>query len=457
MPRRIGPVMLLPVVVAITLAAVGAAPRPSSGPCPADDDAFLLKGGEGIVFFGDSITQNGGYVNYFESYLLTRFPHTQFRVVNHGISSETISGTTEEDHDPPRPWALPRFERDIAAWKPDVVVACFGMNDGNYYPFEPVRFRKYQQGIGTLIRRTHDEAKARLILMTPPPFDPYRRRASDPQAVTFGYKFPAIDYDDTLARYSQWLVTLRDDGQTVVDLHSAMNKHLKQRRREQVSFHLSPDAVHPNATGHWLMAQHLLLEMNAPPVAADVTIDWDKQKVTGASVKQFRVYKTDLGTGMSFTWSSPIPLPLDPAWDRQSILQERVAERLNRYRLRVTGLKDRDFGYLLRIDEKFVAAFPAKRLKAGINLAQFPPVEGVPSAEPRLARLADLPTNVAARELLSLVKQRRRLVYSAWRAEIAEKSSNPNTESRVKALTARIEELRKPRDMKVQIEPFPGI
>ena len=33
-----------------------------------------LKGGEKIIFFGDSITQSGGYINYFEAYLLTRFP-----------------------------------------------------------------------------------------------------------------------------------------------------------------------------------------------------------------------------------------------------------------------------------------------------------------------------------------------------------------------------------------------
>ncbi len=92
------------------------------------DDTFLLEGGETIVFFGDSITQNGGYVNYFEAYLLTRFPEKTFRVINHGISSETISGTSEEDHQPRRPWALPRFTRDVADWKPDVVVACFGMN-----------------------------------------------------------------------------------------------------------------------------------------------------------------------------------------------------------------------------------------------------------------------------------------------------------------------------------------
>ena len=94
--------------------------------------SFRPEGGERIVFFGDSITQAGGYIADVEVFLLTRFPGKTFTIFNHGISSETISGTSEADHHPRRPDAHRRFSRDVAAWKPDVVVACFGMNDGNY-------------------------------------------------------------------------------------------------------------------------------------------------------------------------------------------------------------------------------------------------------------------------------------------------------------------------------------
>ncbi len=146
------------------------------------EEPFYLQGGEAIVFFGDSITQNGQYVNYVEAFLLTRFPDKQFRIINHGINSETVSGTSEPDHDPPRPDSHPRFARDVAAWKPDVVVACFGMNDGNYHPFEEERFARYQAGVRRLIDRVRDEAKAKkLTLLTPPPYDSYRRTAFDPQ------------------------------------------------------------------------------------------------------------------------------------------------------------------------------------------------------------------------------------------------------------------------------------
>jgi len=79
---------------------------------------FFLKGEERIVFYGDSITQNGRYIEYVEAFLLTRFPSEKFDVINRGISSETLSGTSEIDHNPPRPDAHKRFSRDITPLKP---------------------------------------------------------------------------------------------------------------------------------------------------------------------------------------------------------------------------------------------------------------------------------------------------------------------------------------------------
>ena len=102
----------------------------------AADGPFALRDGQKVAFFGDSITQAGGYIADVEGYLLTRFPDQMFTLYNRGISSETISGTSEPDHAPRRPWAHERFARDITPIRPDLLVACFGMNDGNYFPFD---------------------------------------------------------------------------------------------------------------------------------------------------------------------------------------------------------------------------------------------------------------------------------------------------------------------------------
>jgi hypothetical protein len=47
-------------------------------------------------------------------------------------------------------------------------------------------------------------------------------------------------------------------------VHTKFSEHARRRREKVVSYSISPDGVHPNATGHWLMAQQLLLELHAP-------------------------------------------------------------------------------------------------------------------------------------------------------------------------------------------------
>lgn len=399
------------------------------------DEPFYLSGGETIVFFGDSITQNGQYVNYVEAFLLTRFPDKEFRVVNHGINSETVSGTSEPDHDPRRPDAHPRFARDVAAWKPDVVVACFGMNDGNYHPFDEERYARYQAGVRRLIDRVRDEAHAKkFTILTPPPYDPYHRTVLDPTAKSFGYKFAYVGYDETLSRYSRWLVTLAGPELTVADDHAAIDAHVRKRRETLVSFSVSPDAIHPNATGHWLMAQTLLLAWRAPAAAGEVVIDAAALQVRGGNVRSL---KRD-GASLRFVWRSPLPMPLDPAWDRESIELERFGQRLNRYRLAIVGLPRGR--YQLSADGKPFAEATHEELAAGIDLNAHP----------------DFPTMVQAREILKQLAERNRAVYAAWRKNIGGGGAGAPAEAEAAATQMQTAALRRgcrPRDVEVQIAP----
>lgn len=400
------------------------------------DDSFYLQGGETIVFFGDSITQNGQYVNYIEAFLLTRYPNKQFRVINHGINSETVSGTSEPDHDPRRPDAHPRFARDVAAWTPDVVVACFGMNDGNYHPFEEQRFAKYQAGVRRLIARVRDEAGAKkLTILTPPPYDPYRRTVLDPMAKSFGYKFAFIGYDETLARYSRWLTSLNEPGLVVADDHAAIDAHVRKRREDLVSFSVSPDAVHPNATGHWLMAQSLLQAWQAPALAAEASLDAAELKVLTGEVHGL---KRD-GAAIEAMWRSPLPLPVDPQWDVQSIELERLSQRLNRYRLSVAGLTPGR--YELTADGKAFAQATHEELAAGLDLN----------------RCADFPAVAQARDVLDRLVARNRATYSAWRKNIAAGGDGMPGESEATATakqTAELRASRQRREIALRIEPL---
>ena len=102
------------------------------------DDAEMLAGAGRVLFLGDSITYSGQYVELIEAYFVTRFPKRQIEFLNLGLPSETVSGLSEPGHAGgafPRPDLHERLARVLEKTKPDVVIACYGMNDGIYLPF----------------------------------------------------------------------------------------------------------------------------------------------------------------------------------------------------------------------------------------------------------------------------------------------------------------------------------
>jgi lysophospholipase L1-like esterase len=104
--------------------------------------------GKRVVFLGDSITQAGGYVAFTTYYLERLYPGKAFDVLDLGLASETLSGLSEEGHAGgkfPRPYLFERLGRVLERAKPEVVVACYGMNDGIYLPLTGAgspRFRR---------------------------------------------------------------------------------------------------------------------------------------------------------------------------------------------------------------------------------------------------------------------------------------------------------------------------
>src|SRR6185295_301367 len=93
---------------------------------------FFNSSSSKVLFFGDSITHAGGYINALKALLTTKYPSLKASFVNAGLSSETVSHLTETGHPGPRPWLFDRFDSVMNAQKPDLVFACYGMNDGIY-------------------------------------------------------------------------------------------------------------------------------------------------------------------------------------------------------------------------------------------------------------------------------------------------------------------------------------
>lgn len=97
---------------------------------------------EKIFFLGDSITRAGGYVRTIKEALLKQNETNPPQIQNFGHNSETVSGLSEEYHPGKRPCALTWLDKALEE-KPTCVVACFGINDGIYHPFNEKRFAAY--------------------------------------------------------------------------------------------------------------------------------------------------------------------------------------------------------------------------------------------------------------------------------------------------------------------------
>lgn len=216
------------------------------------------EGTKRILFLGNSITYAGTYVTDIESYFIANDPKHHYEFINIGLPSETVSGLSEEGHAGgqfPRPDLHERLSRVLALVKPDVVFACYGMNDGIYQPFDEGRFAAFRNGIHWLHSELEEAGVKKIIHLTPPVHD-------DGQKGTQGYNL-------VLDKYATWLLAQRDSLKWEVgDIHFPMTKYLDDRRKTEPGFKLADDGVHPGDLGHWLMAKAVLLYLGQNKVAS---------------------------------------------------------------------------------------------------------------------------------------------------------------------------------------------
>lgn len=241
--------------------------------------ADLLEKAQRILFLGDSITYGGHYVDEFEAALLLRYPDRAFTIINVGLPSETVSGLSEPGHAGgkfPRPNLHERLDRVLTQTKPDLVFACYGMNDGIYQPFSEERFLAFQAGMLRLHEKV-ERSGARIVHLTPPVFDPepIRQKVAPAEAVTSDRPYERYD-EEVLTRFTSWLLAQQEEGWTVIDIHKAMAEELSLRRSTDPSYRFAGDGVHPSAAGHRVMAQALLRGCGVAPAEQERGAQWEQ-------------------------------------------------------------------------------------------------------------------------------------------------------------------------------------
>jgi len=230
-------------------------------PSPRD----LLDAAKRICVLGDSITYDGRWVSALSAWMEAKGLTADLIAV--GLPSETCSGLSEEGHAGgqfPRPDVHDRLARVLSVVKPDLVLACYGMNCGIYLPLDESRFAAYRAGMEKL----HDEVEktgAKIIHLTPPVYD------GRPGT---GHPAGDADYEGVLQEYSKWLLSKRADGWTVIDTHTPMKALLDAKRQDDPAYTFIPDAVHPDEAGQWAICRGLLAALGDAKSAAEEKPEW---------------------------------------------------------------------------------------------------------------------------------------------------------------------------------------
>jgi lysophospholipase L1-like esterase/transcriptional antiterminator Rof (Rho-off) len=346
---------------------------------PAQTNGFALKDGDRVVFYGDSITDNGPYTQFIELFVAARYPTLKVSFMNAGVGGDRVTGG----------WLGPidqRMTRDLFSRRPTVVTVMLGMNDASYRAFDQGIFDTYAKGYRHMVDRLRKEApEARAWLIRPSAFDDVTRAP--------GWEG---GYNGVLVRYGDFVQQLAtQNGYGVIDLNAPVVSMLERAKAidPATAAKIIGDRVHPGAGGHFQMMSSVLKAWNASPVVSKTTIDWASGRATaenatlsGWSNGRFRLHERAL------------PTPIDLKNPEIALVAKAtdLIESLNQEYLTVNGMPSGT--YELRIDGAKVGAFSDQEFAKGINLA-----------------LLDTPMNKQAWKIADLTWKAIALRYNRWR------------------------------------------
>ena len=311
--------------------------------------------GERVVFFGDSITHIGRYIQYIQLWEGLRHPGSGALFMNCGVGGNTAGQ------------ALRRFDADLLPMKPDRVFVMFGMNDvgrGNYATATPTEeqssarmksLSEFARNMATIADRLAS-VNISTAFMTPTPYDQYTKSKGEclVECNEPGLASCADIVRDIAAKR----------GLELVELHRPMTGMFKGN----LDFRFCPDRVHPGKEGHLVIAAHILKAIGATPLVAQAAVD--ASSLTVLDVDNAVVTNVARSvSGVSFTYAPrSLPFPTLPEYmtvENNGLFP--LTDTINREEISVVGLEAGE--YELVFDGKVVARFSADELAGGVNVA----------------------------------------------------------------------------------------
>ena len=412
-----------------------------------------------IVVPGDSITYQAHFTEYLRTFFDTRYPAQSIKIINAGIP-----GHRADD-------GIARFDHDVAKWNPDWVMIMFGMNDGGYETLSSDdRFAEYQNNMQQLVAMTRT-IDANPIIISPTPFDyqTSQNRQTD-DSYRFRGKSFAADYDKTLSVYTSWCRKLADQEKLIfINLHAALNEHLRKERDSNPFFTLMPDAIHPDPSGHVLMAYTILNRLKPKKTKlfeSSFQIEGSQwlTEYEGIQIRELKGSKTDLSFEIKLTalpWKIPEQHTLqklrwnNPPNGPEMFRNLQVANSYNDSRLKVGGLARGS--YHLSCDGQTIDIVTQPELVRGVNLDEYSDLPWNQKAM-AVAALHRQISDEIVRPSRDLAARRFRLIRQADHglAQFDEqhKTKRAELENRRLIIQSRIEELIKPSWHRITLKQF---
>jgi lysophospholipase L1-like esterase len=320
-------------LTAVLLGAAFAAP-----PRARADEGFLLKKGDRVVFFGDSITEQRLYTRGIEQYVYCRYPDLDVRFFNAGWGGDTVPG------------ARNRLARDVLELKPTVVTLFFGMNDGAYQKKNDLTVNAYRANLTELVKDLK-KAGVRVVVFGPGCCDGVRNP-----------KLAECNYDEMLEALSKAASEVaKAEGCTFGDVFHPLRDFVAARHKADNSTALIPDGVHPDAEAGLVIANAMLHTLGAEPMPPLGTIDADSGRGKGLKLEM----KSDEEIVMTTTGVVPMTFWFDPAHLR-TMRESGFLDDLAGQKLTVTGLARGTWD--VEVDDGVAGTFSSADLAKGVLL-----------------------------------------------------------------------------------------
>ena len=205
-----------------------------------ENQQFMLKDGDTLVFLGNSITQGGshpeGYISLIELFMGVN--GYSVKIINAGISGHKSNDM------------LARLEKDVLSHEPDWVSVSCGVNDV-WHQFSSQRqgvpLEEYRKNMTEIVDRIQKSGAQVLLLTATPIYEDLNSRENQ----------MLKDYNELLRQLA------KDKNLVLCDLFSHFAELYKQKLNDENL--LTTDGVHMKPRGNRLMAREILKSLEATP------------------------------------------------------------------------------------------------------------------------------------------------------------------------------------------------